>query len=1198
MRRLIVASLLLLLPVAALAQGTTSRLVGIVTDAQGAGVPGAAVTLTNEKTGVSFNAHTSQAGTYVFEAVQVGSYTVSVELSGFKRFASTENRVTIGSPTTVNARLDVGGLAETVEVVGSASPVQLSTSGNVGTTIREREIQDLPIVGARGRNPLELVSLQPGVVSGANTGGSVHVHGSRDRSWNFTLDGIDTNESSAGGSNFSPLRSNPDSLTEFSVITANATAEFGRNSGGQVTMITRSGSNELHGSLFYFYRTPALNANEWENNINGIKEPQFLQHIPGFAIGGPIRKNKTFFFANFQMLRLHRAFNVTSTVYTQQARDGLWRYVMGGRNQPAGVAGASVDVSGNPLPGIPVGSYSIPGNDPAGLGIDPRIRAEIARTPLPNNFTVGDGLNTAGYTFVAPETEEQMDAVVKIDHVLNQKNHVYLRAAWGNQDTICDQVNGGLQRFPGGPCVVNTYRDPVNVALNWRFNPSSNVVNELVVGMNHFTFDFQIPSADASRPTFTSTPVTLADSYDFGNKRRIDTWQLVENLSWFRGSHSFKLGANLRLTRHQDTRGSVAGVNVSPYVNFSTATNTVDPATFRIPGDVNTAFDRPALQSSINFLLGRVGSISQGFVQQGDSYGPGGTLFEFDARYPELDFYFQDTWKVRRNLTVDLGLRWELKMAPNNPDDLILRPNQAVVVGAPPSSTLRWGQGDLYANDVNNIGPVVGFAWDPWGDGKTSVRGNYRIAFDRINSFVLSSTIYQSIPGITTGVTNTAFGQAGGRLRSLPSLAPSSRPEDFVQPPPVSANLLTVVDPSFEAPRTHGWVVSVQRELAKGTVVELTYVGRKADQLFGAYNVNQAEWRNNGFLEAFNIVRAGGQSPLMNQLLAPDTRRLPTETGSDMVRRLFPPALALNSVAGLARDLGTRIQGGRTLSELSGLGPYFFFPYPQFLGGMNVIDSSDWSRYHAVELKLERAFRNGFSYQLAYTLASSKDTRSYDPAFTVVATGNAQSASSTPFDIFDRGLNYAHSDFDRRHAVQAFFVAELPFGSGRRLRGDATGFWDGVIGGWQVSGLVRWWSGRPFTVYSGSNTFSSVVQTPASCSGCGGGEGDVHDEGGVYWYFDPQQRGQFSVPGAGDFGNMGRNAFRGPSSVNIDLGVQKRIRFGRNHELQLRADATNLTNTPTFGFPTATITSGTFGRIRDNVISGSRKIQLAAKYSF
>jgi len=391
---------------------------------------------------------------------------------------------------------------------------------------------------------------------------------------------------------------------------------------------------------------------------------------------------------------------------------------------------------------------------------------------------------------------------------------------------------------------------------------------------------------------------------------------------------------------------------------------------------------------------------------------------------------------------------------------------------------------DQLGGAVNSGTPV--FLYGESGNGKTSIRGNYRLAYDRINTFVFSSAIFQSIPGITAQVTSTAYGQAGGRLPNLPTLQPTGKPEDFLQPPSVSANSMRVVDPSFQSPRTHGWVLSVQREILKGTIVEATYVGRKADHLFGAYNINQAEYRNNGFLEAFNVVKAGGQSPLMNQLLLADTRRQAGETGSDMVRRLYASTLTLNSVAGLASSLGTRIQSGRTLPELAGFGPYFFFPYPQYLGGLNVIDSGDWSRYDGLELKLERSFRNGFGYLVGYTLSRSKDTRSFDPAFTVVGTANAQSASSTPFDIYNRSLNYAYSDFDRRHAVQAFLVAELPFGSGKRFGGGADGLVNGLVGGWQLSALVRWFSGRPMTVYSGSNTFSSVVQTPANCSGCTG----------------------------------------------------------------------------------------------------------------
>jgi len=210
------------------AQGTTSRLLGRVVDATGGVLPGVTLTVTNEATGVTFTAVTTDAGNYAFEALATGTYTVKAELSGFKTYTGTGVRVEIGQPTRVDVRLEAGDIAETITVVGATPIVQTATSGNLGSVVDQKTVEALPIVGTRGRNPLDLVTALPGVVGGANTGGGFHVNGARDRSWNFTLDGIDINETSAGGSNFSPLRTNPDSISEFKVITGNQTAEYGR----------------------------------------------------------------------------------------------------------------------------------------------------------------------------------------------------------------------------------------------------------------------------------------------------------------------------------------------------------------------------------------------------------------------------------------------------------------------------------------------------------------------------------------------------------------------------------------------------------------------------------------------------------------------------------------------------------------------------------------------------------------------------------------------------------------------------------------------------------------------------------------------------------------------------------------------------------------------------------------------------------
>src|SRR3984893_316732 len=301
--------------VVGLAQGTTSRVTGTVQDANGAAVVGAMVTLANEANGIAFTTETSESGAYAFDLVQVGNYSLKVEKQGFKKFLSQGNAINVNQPATINVSLDTGGVAELVTVQASGEQVQTSTSGNIGSTIEQRTLESLPIVGRRGRNPIDLLNFQPGVVIGGNTGGTVQVNGSRDRAFNFTLDGIDINESTAGGSNFTPLRPNPDSIQEFQIVTSNFTAELGRSSGAQVTLVTRSGTNQFHGNFFEYYRRPRFDAKSYPVTIAQLPKDQFVQHIFGGSVGGPIKKDKLFFFTNLQLLRAYDTALVTRTVY-------------------------------------------------------------------------------------------------------------------------------------------------------------------------------------------------------------------------------------------------------------------------------------------------------------------------------------------------------------------------------------------------------------------------------------------------------------------------------------------------------------------------------------------------------------------------------------------------------------------------------------------------------------------------------------------------------------------------------------------------------------------------------------------------------------------------------------------------------------------------------------------------------------------
>ena len=1178
----------------AFAQGTTSRVVGTVQDPTGSAVAGAKVRLTNEATGLAFEGQTSEAGNYQFESVQIGLYTLEVESAGFKKFVARNNQLTVGSPTTVNVSMQLGALADAVEVTSAAELVQTSQSGNIGPVINERTMKEMPIVATRRRDPTSILNVIPGMSSGPNGSGG-HMNGARDRAWNFTLDGVDMNEVSAGGGiGNNPIRVNPDSVAEMKIVTSNASAESGRNSGGQVALVTRSGGNDLHGNAFWFYRTPRLNANPWQNNFNKIGKEQFVQNIYGGSIGGPIKKNRTFYFANWQELRAIRNVTSQATVLTAEARAGNFRFVPGGRNLPAGVANASVDASGNAL--VPLSSYNIITNDPLRAGLDPTVKALIDQTPLPNRFDAGDGLNTAGFVFRPTETEKQRDLTLKVDHLINNKNTIFGRIYYGFQNTFCDGVNGGLPRVPGAPCLVDTKRLPRNYAVNWRSSLSTNVTNEFVSGWSEYNFDFPNPVQDLSKPTFESA-YTIPIAYTFSNARKLNTLQFVDNLSWFKGKHAFKVGLNFRLTQHLDTRSSVGGQNSGLVVNFDRNVNAVDPLAFGLPAAIQQANDRPALETMINTLLGRVGQARQGFVAQGNQFVRG--TFNFDARYYEYDFYFQDTWKVRKNLTIDYGLRLDARKAPTSAGSSpILVPTAVPVAGGAASNTVSWQAGKLWKSDWNNFGPSVGLAWDPFGDGKTSIRTNYRLAYDRVPSFLISSFVLPNMPGSTLGITDIAFGAGGGRLRNLPALSTTRTPESLRTPIPFSANSNTVVDPNFETPQTHMWSFGVQREVAKRTMVEVNYIGRRATNLLGGYNANQANLRSNGFLDAFKTVAAGGESALFDSIFRADSRRGATETGAGIARRLYGPTFALNNVGGLAATLASQPQSGTNLPNASGLGPYFFTPYPQYQGGLFVVDSNDFSTYHSLQASFTRQFARGASFTANYILAKSLDTRSFDPVFTLASSGNAQSAGSTPFDINNRRLNYGLSDFDRRHSLFSNFVYELPFGKGKTMGGNAGPWMNRLIGGWQAAGLFRWTSGRPFSVYSGANTFNSVVQSFANCNGCGRTIGDVRDENGFNWFFDPTERAKYTAPAAGELGNTGRNSVRGPSFINLDASFAKKVAITERFSLEIRADVSNLTNTPSFNGPTATLTSTTFGRIGADVASSARQIMLGTKINF
>lgn len=1211
----------------AFAQGTTSRVNGTVLDQNGGSVVGATVTLTNEASGLSFNTQTSENGSYAFDLVQAGTYTITIEKQGFKKYVSKGNALNVNQPSTVNAALEPGGVSETVTVAASAEQVQTSTSGNIGSTIEQKTLESLPIVGTRGRNPLDLLNFQPGVVFGGNTGGAVNVNGSRDRAFNFTLDGIDINESTAGGSNFTPLRPNPDSVQEFQIVTSNFTAELGRSSGAQVTLVTRSGTNQFHGNAFEYYRTPRLDAKSYPITIAKLAKDQFVQHIFGGSLGGPIIKDKFHFFGNIQLLRAYDTALVTRTVYTAAARQGSFRYVVGRANSPSGTATPSVDAGGNAaLPactGTPptnapcVSSYNIATN-PTGVGIDPTLAAIINGSPLPNNFTVGDGLNTAGFDFSSPQHERQYDFASKFDYTIRDNSQIYVRYAQGSQTSLGDSANGGRPIFPGSPNFVDTGRTPKNLAINWRYSPTSTLTNEFIFGLSKYFFTFATPQPDNNLP-FSFVNVATPNTNFSYNARGVRTFQYIDNVTYIHGNHTLKGGINFRFNLHKDDRSNVAGSAIEPVVTLS---NVAGTTAFNLPASGATsinATDRARLENTIVDLLGRVNTVSQAFVAVGNSFAPAGTRWINKAKYTELDYYFQDNWRFRPNLVFDLGLRWEMKLHPSVDGRPILVPDQRVALGAAPSNTLKWVEGDVFKT-ANVWLPSVGFAWDPFKSGKTSIRGNYRIASDRIATFLFGSSIFQSTPGNNAAGSNSTFGQNGGLFRNIgpviAALAPASTPNVLRQPKSFDTVSGSVIDQDLQFPQVHEWSISFQREIRKN-VIEVNYIGKHAVHLLGGYNVNQvnlfasvAGVTETNFLDAFNRVRADTayNSPLINRIMSGSAAN---NNGTARFRALNTTAITQGGAASAAlvvsqrtcqtadvtATICTNAQLNQRLLDINGF-PFLLQPYPQFTGGLNVFDSNDYSNYHGLQFIFKRRITAGLGFQVSYTNSTSRDNRSWDPSLSTVSTGSVQSASSTPFDLRNRGLNYTYSDFDRRHVLQGTYTYELPFGKGRTFLSGAPKVVDYIVGGWQMSGTFISMSGRPFTVYSGVNTVSNVVQSTADCAGCSRYQGSLVLETGRNFWFDAADRALFSVPAPGSIGNTGRNFFIAPVYNQWDSSLSKVFKITERVGFNLRFDARNVLNHPSFDNPTAVINSSIFGRINDSVTNNARRIQVSGKITF
>ncbi len=1099
------ASLLLSLSLSVFGQGAEAALTGIVTDPAGAVLPNVKVSAENTATGVAANAVSNDAGIYLFPSLPPGVYRVTVEHTGFQKMIRNDVLLEVGGKLTLNLTLTVGATSETVEVKSNPADTQLGyQTSSVGNVVTGKKILELPL---QGRNALDFIGLQAGVVGD-------NFSGTRSGALNITLDGVYTQDSFFNGIGAANLANtiNVDRIQEFRVVTSPADVELGRGS-GQIILLSRSGTNAFHGSLFEEHRNTALNANNYFNNLRAQDREVLIRNQYGGRVGGPILKNRTFFHFHFEGLRQRSQNSLTSVVYTETARRGLFRFYPGALNANALAARPTVDLNGNPVrPSTATGdlqTVSIFGRDPLRPAADPTgsVARVLGFMPLPNNFRAGDGLNTAGYTWSRPVRVNFQQWDLRLDHNFNA-NH---RIAFTFSDQDYDNVNTvSAQPYPGIPPGLSPSRTKL-AGLTLTSVLRANLINEFRAGLNRPRTD--VISSFDNDPSFMARTTQnqiyllvfsqITSPFAFDNYGGESTFRLSpiysfsDNVTWLKDKHAFKFGGELRLisTLAYDTYAAMPRVILG------------SPAAAPIQ-NIETIVGIGANVGAGRLLLADLaGNVS---VQFQTLNAPGGTqpyLLNL-TRYRhwgqnEVSWFAKDDWKVRPGLTLNLGVRWDFIGVPRELDgkglDWVGGGNAIFGVsgrdfgalfrpGVTPNQPVGWEQigpktpnpdQKLWGNDWNNFAPGIGLSWSlPWfGKDKTVARAGYGIAYERNPIFFVNSMIFGVSGYSSTRVINQA---------TPLSLSGVTLPLPAVSAPLAAVPLTDRASPTYSfdsklrTPYYQNFNVGVQRQLTNDMVFEARYVGNVGRKLPRIVNVNEVNIFENGILEAFRITQAGGHAPLFDRIfMGLGGVNGTTFTGSDLVRSAAigtQAFLANNNPGGLANFLDktplfTGVNGG--LLRRVGLPENWVVANPQFtsaLYGSNFGNSS----YHSLQLEVVKRFATGWTLQGNYTFSKALgDNEGDEVAF--------RGFNRT---LRDRSLDKRVLNFNRTHLLRVNGIWELPFGKGRFLGRNAGGLLDRLIGGWQVGGIMQIASGSPINV-TGVNAFNLQTADGVNAPGPG-----------------------------------------------------------------------------------------------------------------
>ncbi|MGI8741877.1 MAG: carboxypeptidase regulatory-like domain-containing protein [Bryobacteraceae bacterium] len=1244
-------------------QTTDATVSGSVADPSGAIVPGAAVVATNTKTGAISRVTANGTGVYLFPALQPGVYQLSAEHTGFKKYVLDDIDLNVAANLNINLRLEVGLATETVEVKSSSGETELGYATNsVGSVVSGRKVLDLPL---QSRNAYDLIATQAGTSITFQNGG-LNFNGARIGAVNFTLDGTNVQDNLLNGIVFAVAAASvsSDRIEEFRIITSPADAELGRGS-GQIQAITRSGTNQFHGSLFEENRNTYLTANTWFNNQRGAPRDRLNRNQYGGRVGGPILKNKTFFHFNYEGQKEREGILVNSTAYTATARQGLWRFFPGSQNQNANGVAPSVDLSGNPVQPAtatgPLQTVSVFGRDPNRLVADPSgtVAKQLSFMPLPNNFRAGDGLNTAGYTWTRSRNTDFGQWDLRFDHQISSNHRAsfsYSHQASTSSNYIETQAYPSVP--PGQtPNGTNIFSLTVNSILR------PNLLNEFHAGVfrpaqTYIGAGQDTPGVYLGQAGFfgrsNNFPYILAfgggvtspfnpGTGDDPSFRISPVYQYSNNVTWLKGKHAFKGGAEVRFISAlgYDT------IDVVPRVALG-AQQAVPVQNIRtIPGiGVNTG-----AEGLLSDLSGSIRQIATTINSQGGmnpAFIPGLNRYQH-LRAPEFSWFFKDDYKLRPDLTLNLGIRYEWYSVPQEIEGKGLTPlgggnavfgpsgtsfaaeftpgasGGSITVLQPIGPRTANPNGRYYNNDNNNFAPAVGLSWSlPWfGKDKTVFRMGYGMGYEHTPLYT-----FTILSGTEPGYSNLNIFQPGTLVTastlSLP-IPPTAQP---LQPIPLTDrnSIVYGFDPKLRTPYYQNWNISIQRSLARNFLLDVRYVGSKGSKLIQGININEANIFENGILNAFKITQAGGNAPLFDRLFV----GLPgvdgkTVTGSDFVRSNSSGLngfLSGNDPSGFATAISSQpLPGGKPgdILRRAGLPENFVFVSPQFGPAIRMGNYGN-STYNSLQVELVKRFSRGWTFQGNYTW--SKALGQYE--------GDGATLDANVRTLRNLSLDKRVLNFSRDHVVRMNGIYEFPFGPGKKFLNGNNAILSRLLGGWQIGSIATIATGQPIGIGAQDAYNNFGGGTPLSLVPLSKNLGSLIKTGNGVVYFsglkqvpDPlistittvngiqgrvtlkaiaDSSGNLILenPPAGVFGTLAPNFLRGPGFFNVDVDLLKRIRIVEGKELVLRMDVISATNSPIFSNPNTNINDPNFGRITsvNGTQGGNRIVVIGLRFNF